>query len=427
MVPLDFDNLRNLPLGVAVTVLFKNANVFDGSGRAPFDGQVLVSGNRIVEVSDTLSDPHDLGAVEVIDCGQRTLMPGMVESHAHLSWPSSIGRVMNTMSLPPEEHLLVTARNARITLDAGFTSAFSAGAHGRRFEIALRDEIDGGWTPGPRLRASTLEIAPSHDQADTPGAGPGQRDLQAFRAQIRTIAESGVDSIKFQLSGDEAFAAGGSQVVNYTDSEVAVIAEEARRAGVMLACHAQAAESIKLAVRHGFRILYHCIHTDSEAMDLLEANKDQLFVAPAVGMLWARTYEGEEFGITAEVARRMGAPLGIERMQEVIPEMHKRGIRVLPGGDYGFPYCPIGRNARDLEHFVNLFGYTPTEALVAATKLGGELMGKGDLIGQVRPGYLADLLVVNGDPTTNVRVLQEHHNLTHIMKDGAFHKRPSPT
>ena len=103
--------------------------------------------------------------------------------------------------------------------------------------------------------------------------------------------------------------------------------------------------------------------------------------------------------------------------------MRKRGIRVLPGGDYGFPYNPIGRNARDLQWFVELLGYTPVEALVAATRLGGELMGRGELLGQVKAGYLADLLLVDGDPTRDVRVMQDHDKLAVIMKDGKFHKR----
>jgi imidazolonepropionase-like amidohydrolase len=102
--------------------------------------------------------------------------------------------------------------------------------------------------------------------------------------------------------------------------------------------------------------------------------------------------------------------------------MRRRGIRVLPGGDYGFPYNPIGRNARDLQLFVELFDFSPAEALMAATKWGGELMGREPL-GLVQPGYLADLLLVDGDPTDDVRILQDHDRLLMILKDGAFHKR----
>ena len=134
-------------------------------------------------------------------------------------------------------------------------------------------------------------------------------------------------------------------------------------------------------------------------------------------------HEAESFGITRKLAAEMGAVSAMERMQALYPKMRKRGIRVLPGGDYGFPYNPIGRNARDLQLFVELFGYTPIETLVAATKLGGELMGRGELIGLLKPGYLADLLVVNGDPTLDVRILQERDRLKMIMKNGAFHLR----
>jgi imidazolonepropionase-like amidohydrolase len=137
-------------------ILFTNIRVFDGSGQALFPGEVRVSGNRIDRVAKGDERINREGA-EVLDGGGMTLMPGMVEAHAHLSWPSSVERVVNTMKLPAEEHLLVTAQNARITLDHGFTSAYSAGSLGERFEVALRDMIDAGFMSGPRLRASSLE------------------------------------------------------------------------------------------------------------------------------------------------------------------------------------------------------------------------------------------------------------------------------
>jgi imidazolonepropionase-like amidohydrolase len=404
------------------SILFTHARVFDGSGREPFDGEVLISGKVIAAVAKAGGlDALDRAAARVIDCGGATLMPGLVESHAHLTWPTSVGRVFNTMRLPPEEHMLVTARNARITLDSGFTSAFSAGSLGLRFEIALREEIDGGWIPGPRLRASCLERAPK--SYATPES-EGRRGADSLREYVTDMAAQGIDSIKFQLSSDDAFKPAGSQYVTYSEEEVQAIGAAARTADVMLACHAQAADAIKLAVRHGFRALYHCSLADEEAMDMLEENKDRVFVAPAVGLLWARAHEAEDFGITRDVAQNMGVYAALERMQVIMPALKKRGVRVLPGGDYGFPYLPIGTNARDLEHFVELFGYTPTEALVAATKLGGELMGQDEKIGMLKPGYLADVLVVAGDPTTDIRVLQHQDKLIMIMKDGKFHKSP---
>ena len=105
-------------------------------------------------------------------------------------------------------------------------------------------------------------------------------------------------------------------------------------------------------------------------------------------------------------------------------ELKKRGVRVLPGGDYGFAWNPIGTNARDIDHFVKLLDFSPMDAIRAATELGGQIMGLGDELGQVREGYLADLLLVDGNPLTDVTMLQNADRLLAIMKDGAFHKAP---
>ena len=116
----------------------------------------------------------------------------------------------------------------------------------------------------------------------------------------------------------------------------------------------------------------------------------------------------------------------IERACDVYRKMRKRGIRALPGGDYGVALNPIGNNARDLEHFVKLFDYPPTEVLRAATKYGGELMGMGNELGQIKEGYLADMLLVDGDVVADVKLLQDRDKLLMIMKDGVYHKAPVP-
>lgn len=402
-------------------ILFTNAMIFDGTGRDLFPGEVRVEGNHIAAVADGAKQLSREGA-EVVNCNGATLMPGLVESHAHLSWPSSVGRIFNGPNiakvLPPEEHLLVTAHNARVTLEAGFTSAYSAGSLGTRFEVALKKEIEGGYLPGPRLISSSLEQGPK-DVAGVPPAEGNKhgRGAEGMRAYVAEMAELGVDSIKLLLSGDDAFAEGASQNLTYTEDEVAAAADEAHARGIWLSCHAQSAESIKIALRHGFRILYHCSHADEEALDLLEAKKGEIFVAPAVSLRYARMHEAEAFGITRTVAEKMGVFAEVERMQRLYPEMRLRGIRVLPGGDYGFPYNPIGRNARDLELFVALFGYAPVETLVAATRLGGELMGLK--VGAVKSGWLADLLLVQGDPTKDITILQNCERFR-VMKGGAF-------
>lgn len=398
-------------------ILFKNVHIFDGTGAGLFAGEVLVQGQRIEQVACAGEAIHAEGA-RVVDGRGATLMPGLIESHAHLSFLSSAGRIFKEKTLPPEEHLLVTAYNARVLLDAGYTSAYSAGSKGPRFEIALQKELRAGYLPGPRLVSSTFERPAG---ADKERDGP-----DSIRAFVKAMALEGVGSIKLLLSGDDAFGPGGSQQVHYTDAEVAAAADEARRAGVWLAAHAQARDSVKMAVRHGFRIVYHCTHADSEALDMLEAAKDRIFVAPAIGIVYAKAYLGEAFGFTREKVEQAGFLRQIEQNQKVYGEMRRRGIRVLPGGDYGFPWNPTGENARDLKLFVDVLGYTPTETLVAATRLGAQLMDMGAELGQIKPGFLADLLLVDGDPLADIGILQQADRLLAIMQDGKFHKQPSP-
>ena len=402
-------------------LIFTNVKIFDGSGRAPFPGEVRVVGERIDVVAEGASQLDRQGAT-LIDGQGMTLMPGMVEAHAHLTWPSSVERVINSMKLPIEEHMLVTAQNARITLDHGFTSAYSAGSLGERIEPVLRDMIDAGHIPGPRLRASALEKGAEGVMGVPEGHDPTHdRDIDGLVAYVKAMKAQGCDTIKFLMSSDEGFAPGGSQVLMYSEEEAQAIGRAAKEAGIWLACHAQAAEAVKRAVHAGFRAIFHCTYADEEALDLLEAHKHECFVAPAPGLLYARVHEAEAFGIGRVEAERMGAVTGLELMQQVYPRMRRRGIRVLPGGDYGFPYNPIGRNARDLDLFVRLLGFSPTEALVAATRQGGELM---DLdVGQVRAGMLADLLLIDGDPTVDVTVLQNKARMPVVMKGGKFHRR----
>lgn len=403
-------------------VVFTGVRILDGSGAPPWPGEVRIEAGCIAQVAPGSGVVGRHGAL-VLDGAGRTLMPGLVEAHAHLSWPSSVERVIDAMKLPAEEHLLVTAQNARITLDHGFTSAYSAGALGERFEVALRDMVHAGHLPGPRLRASSLEKGAEGVMGVPEGHDPTHaRDIPGLQAYVARMAAMGADAIKFLMSSDEGFAPGGSQVLMYSEAEAQAIGAAAREHGVWLTCHAQAAEAVKRAVRAGFRCIYHCTYADEEALDLLESRKDTLFVAPAPGLLWARMHEAQAFGIGPEQARRMGAQSGLELMQSVYPRMRQRGIRVLPGGDYGFPYNPVGRNARDLQLFVDLLGYTPMEALVAATRLGGELM---DLpVGQIREGFWADLLLVDGDPLADLRILQDKARIPVVMQGGRLHRAP---
>jgi imidazolonepropionase-like amidohydrolase len=275
-------------------------------------------------------------------------------------------------------------------------------------------------TPGPRLRAASFERDNNPVQMGPDGPKPKKTGPAAVREFIAGQAAIGFDAVKLLMSNDDVFVEGGSMITQYSAEEAQAAGEQARESGVWLNCHAQAPESIKLAVRNGFRSVYHCTYADAEAIDLLEEHKDSIFLSPAVGIMWANVYEGAEYGIDTAMAEKMGSVQALRAMTELYPELRKRGLRVLPGGDYGFPNNPIGRNARDLELFVRLFGYSPAEALRATTQYGGQVM---DLpVGLLTPGCLADVLVVRGEPAQDVTLLQDRANLLGIMQNGAFYK-----
>jgi imidazolonepropionase-like amidohydrolase len=405
-------------------VVFTSIRIFDGTGALPYPGEVRVEGQRITQVARAGERVLREGA-RVVDGADRVLMPGLTEAHAHLTWPTSVERFVPGMFLRPDELALTAARNARILLDHGFTSAYSAGSLGKRIEVALKDQIDSGGMPGPRLVASSVEREPPSEVAEmTPGKvdehGSGPESVRAF---VKGCAEIGAKAVKFLLSGESALKPGASHELLYSEEEIRAAGDQARESDVWLTGHAHAAEAVKLGVRNGFRVLYHCTYADEEALDLLEAARDRIFVGPSIGIVQA-TLDAAPPAHVDMRHMKQDAAIVLERQQELVPQLRQRGVRLLPGGDYGFPFNPNGRNAWDLELWVRHFGYTPAEALHAATQLGGEIMGQGSELGLVKAGYLADLLLVDGDPCEDVRVLQRKEKLAAIMKDGRFHKAP---
>jgi imidazolonepropionase-like amidohydrolase len=401
-----------------------NAQIFDGTGAAPFGGSVLIEGDRIAQVARGGEGLIGASDAQAVDCTGATLMPGMVEAHGHITWPSSTERFEPRFVLPPEEMMLTAARNARILLDQGFTSVFSAGALGDRIEVVLRDEFARGGLPGPRLLASTIERSPEGaDGVETGKKLSIGRGVEAMRSFVARCREIGVDTVKLVVSGEDALLPGSSQHVLYDEEEVAAACEAAHAAGMRVAAHTQAAEAVKIALRSGVDVLYHCTYADEEALDMLEVARERIFVAPAIGVIVA-TLEAEPPPHIDMTAMKEAAKPVIENTQKLIPELKRRGVRVLPGGDYGFPFNPNGTNARDLQHFVDLYGYTPAEALSAATMLGGQIMGMGNELGLIRSGYIADLLLVQGDPTQNLSILLDRGNLRAILQAGNFYKAP---
>ena len=368
-------------------------------------------------------------AAEVHDGeGHMTLMPGLIESHAHLSIDNTddlaaLGR------MPPEEHTLLTMHNARLYLDHGITSCISAASAGPRLDVVIRNAIEKGEIPGPRLLAATPWLTVTGGLGDMRTLHMPKVDSMAlmadgpeeYRRLTREMIREGVDIIKLVISGDSFVPHAGSETTIMSEAEVAAAAEVAHAHGKRLSAHARSAESVKLCVRHGIKVIYHANYADEEALDLLEANKDWLFISPNIGFTAIAAYEGDDW-FTEEQVQAMGFREELDSAVAGIQALMKRGVRILGGGDYGFMITPHGQNARDLDHFIKHCGMSPMESILTMTKNGGEAMDMPDRLGQIREGFLADLLLVDGNPLADTKVLLRRENLRLIMKDGKLHK-----
>ena len=410
-------------------IAITDAQVWNGEADGPVPATVVVEGNRIAAVAPAGEPIGDLPD-ERIDGAGMTLMPGMVEGHCHPSFtgvvsPPELGRI------GPERHMLLTAKNLRLLLEHGFTSIFEAASAKPMLGVNARDAIEEGILAGPRMRAGSPEITTTAGLGDERKRHIHQESFglvadgpEEMRKVARECIRDGVDQLKINLSGDDFVVFAKGEVTPTNDDEVAALVGVARDFGKMVACHARSSKSVMLAVKHGIECIYHCDYANEEALDALEGVKDTVFVGPAFGLVHNSTREGAAYGMDRETVESLGLYRMFDLTCATYHEIRKRGIRAVVGGDYGFAMTPMGQNARDIEHFVRYFGYSPVEALRCATVVGAELMGMAGETGKVKEGYLADLLLVRGDPTADVSLVQDRDNLAMIMKDGALFKDP---
>lgn len=407
-------------------ILFTDVHILDCTGRDPYRGEVLLQGNRIKRVSEGRNAVARNGC-RVIEGRGAFLMPGLVESHTHLGL-NNTDDVLALSALPPEEHTLLAMDNAKCYLDHGFTSCISGGSVKPRLDIVMRNAINSGRIPGPRLLAATpwltvtgglLDMNLYHKRRESIGIvldGPDN-----YRRAVRELIREGVDIVKLIVSGDTGIPYADSEQTVMSEAEVAAVAEEVHARGRRISAHVRSAEGIKRCIRHGATMIYHATFADEEALDMLEAHRDRLFVSPNIGFTMALlAYAASALPQREkEYATFQGE---LEAARHSLNALRKRGVRILGGGDYGFELTPHGQNAKDIEHFVQTFEFSPMEAVLTMTSSGGEAMGLPGQLGQIREGFLADLLLVSGNPLENVRLLQDPTRFLAIVKDGKFHK-----
>jgi imidazolonepropionase-like amidohydrolase len=400
-----------------VTVLHAARLLDVESGRVLSPGEVLIKGERIVEAGTTVKHPS--GAV-VIDLGDRTLLPGLIDAHIHLFLHPGAEDLQTVQESVPQRTIVATLA-ARDDLMAGFTAERDMGTEGAgSADTAVRDAIDLGQIPGPRLRISgnAINILGGHE--DAIGYNPAQHvlpnadfanDAEQLIEVMREQFKEGSDFAKIYETGADSVHDGIlSSPYQYTEAELSAAVHEAARMGKRVAVHATDDPGALYAARAGVASIDHSFQIGDETMRIM--HEKHIFAVP--------TFTIQEY-FAAHPLTAGGGP-----KEQAILDLHAQnfrkqlaaGVPIAMGSDVG-PF-PHGTQARELELMVK-FGMTPLGALQADLINGAKLLDWEGQIGAVKPGYFADIIAVPGNPLNGITALQ---HVEFVMKGGTVYKRP---
>jgi imidazolonepropionase-like amidohydrolase len=385
-----------------------------------FDDRVIVvEGDRIVDVSTEAPAESEARVIELRD---RTVLPGLIDCHAHMigEMETGLGYASLVMRTAAQE-AMSGVRNARDTLHAGVTSVRDVGTFRAFVDCALRDAIDAGDTPGPRMLCAGAYVTVSGGGGDVTGLAPDvdavvpidlrfgvSNSVDEVRRAVRRILAGGADFIKVIATGAVLTEGTTPGAPEFSEDEIRAAVEEAALIGTHVAAHAHGAEGIKRAVRAGVRSIEHGSLMDDEAIELMRSHGTYL-VADVYDGDWIAE-EGARGGWSADVMRKNEETTDAQR--EGFTEAIKIGVKIAFGTDSGvYPHRFV---ARQFAYMVRL-GMTPAQAIRSATLVAAELMGWEDRVGSITPGKLADLIAVEGDPLDDVSVLED---VRFVMKGG---------
>jgi imidazolonepropionase-like amidohydrolase len=384
--------------------IFKNANLLDGENPAQKGTTIVVEGDRISAVTSgasVLAQASDT----VIDLNGLTLMPGMVSGHYHAAYSQS-GDHAVPMDAPESRQAYQALGNVQTALRLGYTSLVGAGTF---FDIDanLAASIDSGAVAGPRLIPSSRAITPSPvggaDREDSPYINHEGPDA-VREATLREI-ERGAKIIKL-------FAASGHALLGtreMTEDELRAAAEVAHEHGVRTRAHVCGRDAVLRCVRAGIRIIDHADGMDDECIEALVEN--DCFVLPSLFMPYLTKIDPDAPGA------ELFDPKDFDEMVGVLPKAIAAGIKFVPGDDYGFGVLAHGDYPGELACYVEGCGIDALEVIKWATKYGGELTGVPDL-GTIAPGKIADMVIVDGDPSQDIRVLTKPQRILAVIKGG---------
>jgi imidazolonepropionase-like amidohydrolase len=385
------------------------------TGKMLTNRAIVVEDGKIISVgSDTDAPPE---GAKVIDLSDKTVLPGLIDAHTHITFDPKFGYDRLAISVPREA--LIGAKNARITLLAGFTTIRNVGAT-EFADIALRDAINAGDVPGPRIDASgpALSITGGHCDdnllpygwhATEVGVADGVENVQH---KVREVIKYGADVVKICATGGVLSLGDNPQHSQYTQAELNAIVADAHRLGRKVAAHAHGAEGIRWSAEAGVDSIEHGSYIDDAAIAAMKQHGT--YLVPTL-------YLSDWF---LENAPKMNVPPSmLAKGREVMPAARKNiahafasGVKVGFGTDAAV--YPHGLNAREFAVMVKL-GLTPLQAIQAATLNDADLLGWSDKVGVLEPGRYADIIAVEGDPLADITTLER---VKFVMKGGVVYK-----
>lgn len=396
--------------------LLRAGHIIDvNTGKEAADQTIVVQAESIVAIAPTASTPT-LPGDHVVDLHEATLLPGLIDVHTHLTNETDFDPYHELTTTVAKE-AIIGVHNAKITLEAGFTSVRNVGASGYS-DVDLRDSIDEGMTEGPHMQVSgpALGITGGHMDEnllpfDFHQVGGGVADgIAAVQHMVRQNIKYGADLIKIGATGGVLSKGDDPQASQYTLEEMQAIAADAHRLGRKVAAHAHGAQGILWASEAGIDSIEHGTYINDEAIAVMK-QKGTYFVPTAYLIDWMR----DNGHLPPFYATKMHDVSQVEKANA--KHAIAAGVKVACGTDAAV--YPHGLNAHELEVYVNQFGMTPLQALQTATINAADLMSWTNKTGSLAVGKWADIIAVKGDPLQNIKLLQQ---IGFVMKAGHVYK-----
>jgi imidazolonepropionase-like amidohydrolase len=407
-----FGQSANTPASRRVVV--RAGHILDVKTGNMLSGQaIVIEGDKIVSVGPA-ADAKLSPTTQTIDLPNATVLPGLIDAHTHLTFdPANLGYEGLGISYPREA--LIGARNARVTLEAGFTTVRNVGAGGYS-DVALRDAINAGDVPGPRMLVSGPAMGITGGHCDDNLLAPqfhatelGVADgVDAVRHKVRENIKYGADLIKICATGGVMSKGDDPNASQYTREEMKAIVEEAHRLGRKVAAHAHGAEGVSWASDAGVDSIEHGHLMDDSSIATLK--KNGTYIVPTLYLMdWNRENLGKR-NAPDYVVRKMQTVSAVG--QDTLKKAFAAGVKVAFGTDAAV--YPHGLNAHEFAVYVRL-GMSPLQAIQTATIHGADLLGWSSKIGTLEAGKWADLIAVDGDPLKDVTTIER---VKFVMKGG---------